>query len=59
MTQLGGGAEATNIMDLDASREMSDLEFTLANLNPSEVERRRKIFKQQTQLRQKNTFFKP
>jgi hypothetical protein len=41
----------SNIFDSDASREMSDLEFTLANLHPSEVERRRKIFKQQTQLR--------
>ena len=35
------------ISDRDAQREMSELEFALQNLNPTEVERRRKVFQQQ------------
>ena len=35
------------LSDHDAQREMSELEFALQNLNPSEVERRRKMFQQQ------------
>jgi hypothetical protein len=35
------------ISDHDSRREMSELEFALQNLNPSEVVRRRRMFHQQ------------
>jgi hypothetical protein len=38
---------ADGISDRDTEREMSDLEFALQNLNPTEVEMRRKMFHQQ------------
>jgi hypothetical protein len=38
---------ADGMSERDAQREMSELEFALQNLNPSEVERRRKLFHQQ------------
>ena len=38
---------ADGISDRDTEREMSDLEFALQNLNPTEVEMRRKMFRQQ------------
>lgn len=38
---------ADGMSEREAQREMSELEFALQNLNPSEVEHRRKLFHQQ------------